>query len=433
MKNKTLLLVGGTDDMVRKAKALGLRVLVLQHPERAAAAPCPSADVLRIVDYTDLAAVAAAAGELRESDGFAAAVSFNEPALEAAGHVNDLFGLGGTGLAVTRRMRDKWAMRRALDGSGLAPVGAAPLTERAGIDRFADRYGYPLIVKPADGTASYGVFRLDGPRDADAVWQQVTALRGHRMQRASMPLSVGDFIIEQYVDGAEFSVECFSFAGRHVVIAVTEKLTADEHFAELGHLMPARLDAQAEAALREATSRLLDAVGLRDGLSHTEIRLGRDGPAIIETHNRFGGDGIQRLVEGAFGIDLMTYLAGWPFRLVPELPDIPRPVRAASTVMLTAEPGRVESITGVDEALAAPDVLDVQLWVEPGDPVRPLRDNWDRLALVAVTGADAGTAYRRGEQLIRDTLRILVRGDDGVVRPARIAVPADAVTVEVAA
>ncbi len=198
--------------------------------------------------------------------------------------------------------------------------------------------------------------------------------------------------------------------------------------------MPARLDAHAEAKLREAISRLLDAVGLRDGLSHTEIRLGRDGPAIIETHNRFGGDGIHRLVEGAFGIDLMTYLAGWPFRLVPELPDIPRPVRAASTVMLTKpEPGRVESITGVDEALAAPDVLDVQLWVEPGDPVRPLRDNWDRLALLAVTGADAGTAYRRGEQLIRDTLRILVRGDDGVVRPARIAVPADAVTVEVAA
>src|ERR1700733_139128 len=350
MKNKTLLLVGGTDDMVRKAKALGLRVLVLQHPERAAAAPCPSADMLWIVDYTDLAAVAAAAGELRESDGFAAAVSFNEPALEAAGHVNDLFGLGGTGLAVTRRMRDKWAMRRALDGSGLAPVGAAPLTERSDIDRFADRYGYPLIVKPADGTASYGVFRLDGPRDADAVWQQVAALRGHRMQRASMPLSIGDFIIEQYVDGAEFSVECFSFAGRHVVIAVTEKLTADEHFAELGHLMPARLDAHAEAALREATSRLLDAVGLRDGLSHTEVRLGRDGPAIIETHNRFGGDGIQRLVEGAFGIDLMTYLAGWPFRLVPELPDIPRPVRAASTVMLTAAPGRVESIPGGDAA-----------------------------------------------------------------------------------
>src|ERR1700683_1575608 len=130
MKNKTLLLVGGTDEMVRKAKALGLRVLVFQHPERAAAAPCPSADVLRIVDYTDLTAVAAAAGELREAGGFAAAVAFKEPAR-----------------------------------------GAAPLTDGPDIDRFADRYGYPLIVKPVDGTASYGVFRLDGPRHADAVWQ----------------------------------------------------------------------------------------------------------------------------------------------------------------------------------------------------------------------------------------------------------------------
>jgi biotin carboxylase len=433
MKNKTLLLVGGTDDIVRKAKALGLRVLVLQHPQRITEAPCPSADVLRIVDYTDLAAVEAVARELHRSPGFAAAVSFNEPALEAAGHVNDLFGLGGTGLAVTRRMRDKRAMRRALAGTGLAPVGAAPLVRPGDIDSFADRYGYPLIVKPADGTASYGVFRLNGPRDAESVWQRVTALRGRRMEHATMPLAVGDFLIEQYVDGPEYSVECFSFAGRHVLIGITEKLTADEHFAELGHLLPARLDEHARTAVRAAVSGLLDAVGLRDGLSHTEVRLGPDGPAIIETHNRHGGDGIDRLVHGVYGIDLASYAVGWPFRLVPELPDRPVPARGACTVMLTAGPGQVESITGAGDLAAEPDVLAFQLWVKPGDTVRPLRDNWDRLAMVVVTGADAGAAYRRAGQLVRDTLSIQVREADGTVRPARIAVAEDAVVKEVTA
>lgn len=416
----TLLLVGATDVMVGKAKALGLRVLVMQHPERIAEAPCAGADLVRIVDYTDLAAVERAARELHDSPGFTAAVSLTEPGLDGAGLVNDLFGLGGTGLEVVRRMRDKLAMRRRLAGSGLAIVAAAPLAARADFDAFAARHGYPFIVKPVDGTASYGVIRVDGPGAADGVLERVAAMRGHRMDLGSIPFPIGDFMMEQYVEGPEFSLECFSFAGRHVVVSITEKFVSADHFAELGHAMPARLDADTEASLREAGCSFLDAIGLRDGPSHTEVRLSARGPVVIEAHNRIGGDLIAELVRGAYDLDLTDYTIGWPFRLMPELPDVPAAHRAACTLALVGEPGRVESITGAPEALAEPDVLAVQVRIRPGEAVRAVQDNLDRLCLLAVTGADTTAAIRRGEELLRGTVLIQVRGTDGVIRPARV-------------
>ncbi len=296
-----------------------------------------------------------------------------------------------------------------------------PLLDEADLTIFADRHGYPFIVKPVDGTASLGVFRVETPEDAEQVWAQVQRLRGTRTDRVSTLFVLREFLIEEYVDGPEFSVESFSFAGRHVIVAITEKFVDHRNFAELGHAVPARLDADAQERIRGSVRRFLDLVGLRDGVSHTEIRIGPRGPAIIESHNRVAGDSITDLVFGAYGIDLVMYALGWPFGLVVELPDTPEPHAGACARFLVGEPGRVESVDGVDEALQQPDVLVVRLSVKPGDTVQSLRDNWDRLGLVAVTGTDTSAAIRRGAELIHDTIEIRIVGDDGVSRTAEVA------------
>jgi biotin carboxylase len=421
----TLLLVGATDETVRKAKDLGLHVLLLQHPTKINAEQEALADVVRVLDFTDWAEVEPVARELRRSPGFAVALSITEPGVENAGRVNDLFGLGGTGFEVAKRFRDKGAMRRHLAGKDPAAVAAAPLVARADLDDFAAAHGYPFIVKPSDGTASLGVFRVGSAADADEVWTKVEALRGTRTDRVTTLFLLQDFVMEEYVDGPEFSVEAFSFAGRHVVVAVTEKFVGPRSFAELGHAVPARIDSETEDGIRAAVIRFLDQIGLRDGVSHTEVRVGARGPAIIESHNRVAGAAIPDLVQGAFGIDLVALALGWPFGLVAELPDRPRAHAGASTRFLTGAPGVVESISGVAEALAEDDVLAVRLSAKPGDTVRPLADNWDRLGLVAVTGADATAAVLRGAKLIQDTIEIRVLGADGEHRLAH-AVPVGA-------
>ncbi|GLX05116.1 serine O-acetyltransferase EpsC [Microbispora sp. NBRC 16548] len=416
--DSTVLIVGATDETVRKAKELGLTVLLLQHPTKVSPEQEELADVLRVLDYTDWAAVEPVARELWQEPGFRVALSITEPGLENAGRVNDLFGLGGTGYEVTRRFRDKLAMRRHLasvPGAELDPsaVAAAPLLRREDLDSFGAVHGYPFIVKPTDATASIGVFRVGGPEDAEQVWATVEGLRGTRTDRVSTMYLLRDFLIEEYVEGPEFSVEAFSFAGRHVVVAITEKFVHADRFAELGHAVPARLDEPVQERVRASVRRFLDLIGLRDGVTHTELRLGPHGPVIIESHNRVAGDMIPELVRGAYGIDLVEYALGWPFGLVPELPDRPEAHAGASVRSLVSEPGRVESVEGVADAAARDGVLDVRVTAKPGDTVHALRDNWDRLGLVAVTGPDTDAAIRRGAEVIDDAIRIRIVGEDG--------------------
>jgi hypothetical protein len=228
--------------------------------------------------------------------------------------------------------------------------------------------------------------------------------------------------MEEYIDGPEFSVESFSFGGRHVIIAVTEKFVEEASFTELGHVLPARIPPAQEDEIRHAVCRFLDHLGVRDGVGHTEVRIGVRGPAVIEAHNRPGGDAIADLVAGAYGIDVVSYALGWPFRLLPELPDRPAPKQAASTRFLVSPvSGTVTAVDGADVVRAQPDVLSLQLSAKVGERVRPVHDNWDRLGLIAVTGADGDAALARGAEVARDLLAIRIAGDDGSEQLAPVA------------
>lgn len=396
---RTMLLVGGTDQHLERATALGVRVVLLQHPDKINPFQTGLADVLLMVDYTDWDTVRPLAEAAREVWGFDVIVSLTEGGLDMAARLNDHFGFPGTRPEVSRRMRDKYLMRRHLAEHGRLSIHWDRVTDRASLEAFALKAGFPFIVKPTDATASFGLIRVGGAEDLEAAWERIEELRGRRTDRGSTLFTVSEFLMESYLDGPEFSVEGFSFDGRHVVVAVTEKLVDDTHFAELGHALPARLTPQAYAQVTTAVADFLDTMGITDGPSHTELRLTSRGPVVIESHNRVGGGHINELVEAAFGIDLLGYGVAWPLGLVEELTEPPMARAGACTRFVLRDPGTVTAVSGVEEVAARPDVLAVEVSVRPGDEVRPLRDNWDRLGFAAVTAADTDAAIALCERL----------------------------------
>ncbi|NEC75237.1 ATP-grasp domain-containing protein, partial [Streptomyces rochei] len=339
---RTLLVLGHLTEPLRIARDLGLNVILIQHKDKFDPEQVRLADVTFIADFTDWTVVEPLARAAHQLWNFSAAISLTEPGLEIAGRVNDLFGLGGTGYETARLLRDKLAMRRHL--AAVAPrfaIGAEPLTGRDSLAAFGRAHGYPFVVKPVDLTAGFGIFKVSGPEDVDAVWERVGAVRDAGVDRGTTLYEVHDYLIEEYIPGPEFSVETFSFAGRHVVVAITEKLVDETHFAELGHALPARLDPDDERAVEEAVAAFLDAMGVQDGPGHTEIRLSPRGPLVIEGHNRNGGGHIQTLVEAAYGIDLTRYAIAWPFGLVDPLDGRPEARAAGCARGVTGRPGTV--------------------------------------------------------------------------------------------
>lgn len=394
----TILIIGGRPHTVRKAKELGLRVVLMQHPEFYAPEVAGLADGILLADYTDWEVARPLALAAHEAWGFSRVVSLVDQAMPNVGRINDLLGLPGTSHTVSHRFFDKLAMRRRLAATGLEAVAAEPVEHPDELRAFGAAHGYPLVLKPVDGTGSRGVTVIEGPELIDEVWKRSEELRSTVVTGPARFYPVDRFVAEEYIDGPEYAVESFSFGGRHIVVGITEKLSAG--VVEVGHAEPAAMAPDTEAALIGHITAFLDAMELRDGNACTEIKMSSRGPRIIESQDRVPGDRVMDLVEQVYGFDMERYSVGWPFGLLPELTERP-PVRCgAATRFLSAEPGTVTAIDGLEETAAHPGVLDVALEVEVGDEVKSLEDNYDRIGQLLTTGPDAAAAVELCDRLL---------------------------------
>lgn len=270
--------------------------------------------------------------------------------------------------------------------AGLSRVRWSKVEQADMLERIGSSLGYPFIVKPLAGTGSLGVNLV-------RTEQELAAL-----QDLSYPL-----LLEHVVAGQEYSIEAFSEQGRHRVIAITEKFKAEGSFVEIGHLVPARLSEEQFQQMCAYAARLLDAIGMQDGPSHTEVMWHDGAIELIETHTRTGGDEIPMLVKHACGIDLYALearqVAGeavWQ--------DIAGPIVFArhAAVWFAApaldKPSRLTGIEGVEQARSAPDVVSVGLEKQLGELLRPLRHSFDRSAHAIAMHPDAERALQAALQ-----------------------------------
>ena len=152
----------------------------------------------------------------------------------------------------------------------------------------------PLIIKPVDRSGSRGVSRIDDYQSAEKA-----------IREAAEVSFAKQVIAEEYIDGDEYSCECISHGGKHWMLAVTRKYTSGEHFVEIAHVQPCGLDQDRIRQVQETVFAALEALHIREGASHTEFKIDREGQIrLIEAGARMGGDCIgSALVPMTTGFD----------------------------------------------------------------------------------------------------------------------------------
>lgn len=375
------------------AKRMGLRVVAADGDAKAPGlALADTAHVFNILD-------ADACLELARKEKVDGVVHICcEVSMYPMGRINEELGLHGIDSATAIRVTNKNKMREALEIAG-APsprsIGAATVAEALSA---AERIGMPLIVKPSRNSGSRGVARLE----AGSSEEQLAAAFGRAVEQSRDDSAV----IEEYVEGPEFSVEVLTWRGRPHVLTVTDKETTEApHFVETGHSEPSRQPADIRSAIEEAAIEGIRALGIDWASSHAEIKLSPHGPVIIEIAARLGGDFIAtELVRRSTGIDMVEGAIDLALGREPNLQPSREP-RGAAIRYLAPAPGKVVSITGLDEAKRVPGVKIVDVNTAVGDTIPEMTSSLTRVGHVIAEGASAGKAIASAERA-RDLIAV---------------------------
>ena len=295
-------------------------------------------------------------------------------------------GVDPRALALTR---DKGSQYEALHAAGVPVPPFARVSAAAEVAPALGRIGLPCVVKPLSGSGSVDVRRFD---DLERAEDHLRRLLQVRANERGIPVEPGA-VLMRYVAGPEYSAEVFS---RRVVGITRKHLSAEPTFVELGHDFPASLSPAAERAIARCATGAVDALGLDRGPAHVELRLGADGPALMEVNGRLAGGFIPSLVREAMAVDLVE--ATVRLACGRDAPVAPRGRRAASIRFVSvADRGRFGGFPGLARAAAGAGIIEVQVYKEPGALVEPHGDFRDRVGHVLAVGDRVEESARRAD------------------------------------
>ena len=252
--------------------------------------------------------------------------------------------------------------------------------------------GY-CIVKPADNAGSRGVQLVDV---RDNMFRELEDIYEYSKSNSKN----GTVMVEEFMTGAEVSVEAMTVAGETSIIAITDKyITPPPYFVELAHCEPSMLGDEVQEQIKKVALQAIKAIKLQNGPSHTEIKITRDGPKVVELAARLGGDFItSKLVPLSTGIDMVG--ASVELAVGAKIDIEPKDKRGAAIHFLQAEEGIIEQIIVPDEVYNLKGVEEVVIYKKAGDHVHGTKSSNDRIGHVITCADTASEAMEIGKMAL---------------------------------
>jgi len=260
---------------------------------------------------------------------------------------------------------DKYQMKQRFIAGGV-PCAKGRLVKSA--QETAD-FVFPVIVKPRDNSGSRGV----------KLCRTLAELQSC-IDEALEYSHLDSVLVEEFIEGQEYSIESLHYDGKTEVLQFTEKKTTEFPYnVELGHKQPANLTEPQRNAIREVISKIAIALNFENCPSHTELKVNERGIFVIETSPRLGGDYItSTLVPLSTGINIEDQLLN--IALGESVDTKTGRVEKASGVCFFSLPeGLVTNIdNGINEVSSWDGIVDFNLKLKVGDRVNKITSSLNR-------------------------------------------------------
>jgi biotin carboxylase len=255
----------------------------------------------------------------------------------------------------------------------------------------AEQLGYPCVIKAPDRQGQRGLTLVpEAGRVASAVEVALDASRSATL------------LVEEHVEGRELTVNGFSVEGRFRPLTVTDRLTADPPAfgVALAHVWPSELEPPEIAAAIEAAGAAVDALGIVNGPSYTQVLVAESGPRVGEVAARLGGGHDAELCRAVLGVDLngLALACALGSEIAPRQLAPVAQAGGGCVRFLVAPPGELRNVSGLEEAYALDGVKGIRVYRKVGHRFAALIRGSDRAGAILAVGGSRDEALQRADR-----------------------------------
>ena len=309
--------------------------------------------------------------------------------------VREHLGIAGMDPVTANNFRDKDQMKTVLRAAGVPCARHKLAVSPADAIEFAERAGFPLVVKPPAGAGAKSTFRLDAPGDL-AAWLEMAPPTPERPAQ-----------IEEFLTGDEGSYDSVMVNGQVVWDSISNYLPTPlevlrNPWMQWVVLLPHDIGGPEYAGIRQVAPQALKALGLSTGLSHMEWFRRPDGSvAVSEVGARPPGAQITSMLCYVHDFDLYS---AWAALMVHGGFDPPPRNWAAGTVYLRGQgAGQVRATHGLDEL--PPEVTSLVVDSQLPRPGQPSSGSYEGDGYITIRHPDTGVVTAALKQLV-STVRV---------------------------
>ena len=279
--------------------------------------------------------------------------------------------------------RNKYRFRELLSKAGTSSPRFQLVSVDDDPEKFGKIVGFPCVLKPLALSASRGVIRADTWTQFVKAFDRIKAILRQPDAIARGEKEARSILVEDYIPGKEVVLEGILIGGVLNALAIFDKPEPLEgpYFEETIYVTPSRLAPSTQEQIRIQTGRVVDAIGLKEGPIHAELRINEKGIYPLETAARSIGGHCSQALRFETGRTLEELILR--HAIGAEMGALKREKKASGVMMIPIPRGGIlKGVRGLKEAQAIPAIEEIKISIKVGQPVVPLPEGSKYLGFI---------------------------------------------------
>ena len=409
-RTKTIMIIGGGTMQVpaiKTAKEMGLKTVVTDY--NSGAEGLKLADYPMVVSTRNIDMTVMMARDFTNSHPIHGVFTVGTDASKTVAAVANALNLLGIRYEVAEMSTNKIKMRERLKQKSIPVPNFKGIWTLKEAKDAIDELGLPLVIKPSDNMGARGVRKISVKDELISAFYDA--------KNASVS---GEVIIEEFMDGPELSIDALIYNGEVVIAGIADRtIEMEPYFVETGHIIPSNLPKRDIENACQIIKDGIKALGIDFGAAKGDIKITNKGPKIGELAARLSGGFMSAYTFPlASGVDLIK--AALKLSLGENSLDLkPKFQRVSVEKAIIAKPGRLISISCVEEARKIKGVAEIFIHKEIGNTIEDLKSNLGKLGniiTVADTREEALEINKKAMNMIKIEIGIPPKLDMEIIR-----------------